>query len=120
MMLFSPCVLFFFRNKFLRCLVCDFFPYHSAFDTFHFSMYFHIIYFYLYLYILLGWLFFLCKFPDFSLRAWFNELRKKRMEDLRQALELSEDSIGLVIWGPFGWRFLISLFSIVEIHVSVL
>ncbi|XP_075664123.1 uncharacterized protein LOC142633757 isoform X1 [Castanea sativa] len=26
--------------------------------------------------------------------AWFNELRKKRMEDLRRALELSEDSIG--------------------------
>ena len=64
---------------------------------FLFSMYFHIIYFYLYLYILLGWLFFLRKFPDFSLRAWFDELRKKRMEELRRALELSEDSIGLVI-----------------------
>lgn len=32
-----------------------------------------------------------------SLRAWFDELRKKRMEELRRALELSEDSIGLVI-----------------------
>lgn len=33
----------------------------------------------------------------FLLRAWFEDLRKKRMEELRQALKKSEDSIGLVI-----------------------
>lgn len=38
---------------------------------------------------------FILQFPP---RAWFDELRKQRMEELRRALELSEDSIGLVIF----------------------
>ncbi|POO03656.1 Bromodomain containing protein [Trema orientale] len=33
-------------------------------------------------------------FDSTFVRAWFEELRKKRMAELRQALELSEDSIG--------------------------
>lgn len=32
----------------------------------------------------------------YSFRAWFEELRKKRMAELRHALELSEGSIGFV------------------------
>lgn len=36
-----------------------------------------------------------------SLRFWFEELRKRRIEELKQELERSEGSIGLVIFLHF-------------------
>jgi len=39
------------------------------------------------------------------IRAWFEELKKKRVAELKRDLELSEELIGLVTWPYFCLRF---------------
>ena len=56
-------------------------------------------------------------FDAFLLRAWFDELRKRRMAELKLALEQSEDSIGSVIQ---LFSLLLCLYQGTQFVVSIL